>query len=55
MSLVHKLVSECIFSDTNVLKLVGTGERTATRIASEPRNLVAQYSRTELGKASFVV
>ncbi len=47
MSLFHKLASESIFSDTKVLKLVGTSERTATRIASEPRNLVAQYARTQ--------
>jgi hypothetical protein len=47
MSLVHKLASESIFSDTKVMKVVGTGKHTATRIASKPRNLVAQYARTE--------
>ncbi len=50
-----RIASESIFSDTNVLNLVRTGERTATRIASEPRNLVAKYARTELRKASFAV
>jgi ribonuclease P/MRP protein subunit RPP40 len=48
MSLVHKLASESIFSNTNVLKLVGTGVHTATRIGSESRSLVTQYARTEL-------
>ncbi len=38
-----------------MLKLVGTGERTATRRASEPRKMVAQYAQTELRKASFAV
>jgi hypothetical protein len=55
MSLDHKLASENIFSNTNVLKPFGTGKRTATRIASEPRNLVTQYARTELRKALFAV
>ncbi len=38
-----------------MLKTAGESGQSVTRMATEPRNLVAQYSRTELRRASFVV
>jgi hypothetical protein len=41
------------FKDTRVLELIGNHDRAGTRMASEPKNLVAQYARTEMRKSSF--
>jgi hypothetical protein len=53
--LAYKMTSEERFRGAGVLKTAGESGRSGTRMAAEPRNLVAQYSRTELRRASFAV
>jgi hypothetical protein len=43
------------FQNNRVLRTVGENIRAATRMASEPKNLITQYARTELWKASFAI
>jgi hypothetical protein len=55
MALAHKMISEERFQNNMVLRTVGENTRAATRMASEPKNLITQYARTELRKASFAI
>ncbi len=36
-----------------LIELIGNRDRAGTRMASEPKNLVAQYARTKMRKSSF--
>jgi hypothetical protein len=51
LALAHKMIMEERFQNNMVLRTVGENIRAATRIASEPKNLITQYARTELQKA----
>lgn len=53
LSLTYKMVNDERFKGTRVLELIGNRDRAGTRMASEPKNLVAQYARTEMRKSSF--
>ncbi len=50
--LAYKMTSEERFRGAGVLK-TGESGSSGMRMAAEPRNLVTQYSRTELRRASF--
>jgi CheY-specific phosphatase CheX len=53
LALTYIMVNEARFKDTRVLELIGNCDRAGTRMASEPKNLVAQNARTEMRKSSF--
>jgi hypothetical protein len=53
--LAYKMTSDERFRGAGVRKSAGESGRSGTRMAAEPRNLVTQYSRTELRRASFAV
>ncbi len=55
LALAHKMISEERFQNNMVLRTVGENIRAATRMASEPKNLITQYARIELRKASFAI
>jgi hypothetical protein len=47
------MVNDERFKGTRVLELIGNHDRAGHRMASERKNLVAQYARTEMRKSSF--
>jgi hypothetical protein len=49
------MIKEERFQNNMILRTVGKNTRAATTIASEPKNLITQYARTELRKASFAI
>jgi hypothetical protein len=55
LALAHKMIMKERFQNNMVLWTVGENTRAATRMASEPKNLITQSATTELRKASFAI
>jgi hypothetical protein len=51
--LTHKMLTAGRFRESGVLKQFRETGGTTTRMASDPKNLLTQFARTELRKGSF--